>query len=135
MKSGFRVDPSEYYAASKWMSPPFFRSRNAASEARVTSMGSRAVVSIPDAGRLVDAVLERSTGKDSSIHGESHWQRVAATGLALLPETPDLGRRERDTGGALRSGRVRAESGARRDHLRRTKTERSRSTNQSRTRS
>ena len=52
-------------------------------------MGSRAVVSIPDAGRLVDAVLERSTGKDSSIHGESHWQRVAATGLALLPETPE----------------------------------------------
>ncbi len=89
MKSGFRVDLSEYYAASKWMSPPFFRSRNAASEARVTSMGSRAVVSIPDAGRLVDAVLERATGKDSSIHGESHWQRVAATGLALLPETPE----------------------------------------------
>lgn len=45
-------------------------------------------VSIPDAARLVDAVLERSTGKDSSIHGESHWQRVAAAGLALLPETP-----------------------------------------------
>ena len=38
---------------------------------------------------LVAAVLERSTGKDSSIHGESHWQRVAAAGLALLPDTPD----------------------------------------------
>ena len=37
----------------------------------------------------MDAVLERSTGKDSSIHGESHWQRVAMAGLALLPETPD----------------------------------------------
>ena len=37
---------------------------------------------------LVATVLERSTGKDSSIHGESHWQRVAAAGLALLPETP-----------------------------------------------
>ena len=49
-------------------------------------MGSGARVSIPDAGRLVNAVLERSTGKDSSIHGESHWQRVAAAGLALLPE-------------------------------------------------
>ena len=36
----------------------------------------------------MDAVLERSTGKDSPIHGESHWQRVAAAGLALLPETP-----------------------------------------------
>ena len=51
-------------------------------------MGSSSRVSIPDAARLVDAVLERSTGKDSSIHGESHWQRVAAAGLALLPETP-----------------------------------------------
>jgi uncharacterized protein len=45
-------------------------------------------VSIPDAARLVDAVLERSTGKDSFIHGESHWQRVAAAGLTLLPEAP-----------------------------------------------
>ncbi len=52
-------------------------------------MGSGARDSIPDARRLVDAVLQRSTGKDSSIHGESHWQRVAAAGLALLPETPD----------------------------------------------
>ena len=51
-------------------------------------MGSGGSVSIPDAGRLVDAVLERSTGKGSSIHGESHWQRVAAAGLALLPKTP-----------------------------------------------
>ncbi len=45
-------------------------------------------VSIPDVRKLVDAVIERSTGKDSSIHGESHWRRVAAAGLALLPETP-----------------------------------------------
>jgi hypothetical protein len=51
-------------------------------------VGSSSCVSIPDAARLVDAVLERSTGKDSSIHGESHWQRVAAAGLTLLPETP-----------------------------------------------
>ena len=51
-------------------------------------MASGGRVSIPDAGRLVAAVLERSTGKDSSIHGENHWQRVAAAGLALLPETP-----------------------------------------------
>jgi uncharacterized protein len=51
-------------------------------------VGSGARVSIPDAGRLVAAVLERSTGKGSSIHGESHWQRVAAAGLALLPKTP-----------------------------------------------
>jgi uncharacterized protein len=49
---------------------------------------SDARVSIPDAARLVEAVLERSTGKDSSIHGESHWQRVAAAGLTLLPGTP-----------------------------------------------
>ena len=51
-------------------------------------MHSDARVSIPDAARLVDAVLEGSTGKDSFIHGEGHWQRVAATGLVLLPETP-----------------------------------------------
>src|ERR687897_2157668 len=55
---------------------------------RVASVASSARVSIPDAARLVDAVLERSTGKHSSIHGESHWQRVAAAGLALLPKTP-----------------------------------------------
>ena len=52
-------------------------------------MGSGARVSIPDPGRLVAAVLERSTGKDSFLHGEGHWRRVAAAGLALLPETPD----------------------------------------------
>jgi uncharacterized protein len=52
-------------------------------------VGSGALAYIPDAGRLVDAVLERSTGKDSVIHGESHWQRVAAAGLALLPQVPD----------------------------------------------
>ncbi|HEV2741989.1 MAG TPA: hypothetical protein VGV91_02430 [Rubrobacter sp.] len=51
-------------------------------------MGPDARVSIPDAARLVDTVLERSTGKDSFLHGTSHWQRVAAAGLALLPETP-----------------------------------------------
>jgi len=52
-------------------------------------VGSGGRVFIPDAGRLVDAVLYRSTGKDSFILGESHWQRVAAAGLVLLPETPD----------------------------------------------
>jgi uncharacterized protein len=52
-------------------------------------VGSVGRVSIPDPGRLVAAVLERSTGKDSFLHGEGHWRRVAAAGLALLPETPD----------------------------------------------
>ncbi len=51
-------------------------------------MGSGSRVSIPDAASLVAAVLERSTGKDSFLHGEGHWRRVAAAGLALLPETP-----------------------------------------------
>lgn len=51
-------------------------------------MGSDASVWIPDPASVVDAVLERSTGKKSSIHGESHWQRVAAAGLSLLPEMP-----------------------------------------------
>ena len=59
----------------------------------MTSVGSGRHASIPDAERLVAAVLERSTGKHSSIHGESHWQRVAAAGLALvaLRLSPDLG--------------------------------------------
>jgi hypothetical protein len=52
--------------------------RNAASECRMTSVDSGRSGSIPDVARLVAAVLERSTGKGSSIHGESHWQRVAA---------------------------------------------------------
>ena len=52
-------------------------------------MGSGRRVSIPDAGRLVAAVLERSTSKSSYVHGESHWKRVAAAGLKLLPEMPD----------------------------------------------
>ena len=52
-------------------------------------MGSSGPVVIPDVRRLVEAVLERSTGKDSSIHGESHWQRVAAAGLSLFPETTE----------------------------------------------
>ena len=55
----------------------------------MTGAGPGARASIPDAGRLVAAVLERSTGRDSYIHGEDHWQRVAVAGLALLPETPD----------------------------------------------
>jgi uncharacterized protein len=55
---------------------------------RITGVGSSVVISIPDPARLVDAVLARSTGKDSSIHGQSHWRRVAAAGLALLPEPP-----------------------------------------------
>ncbi len=51
-------------------------------------MDSGAHVDIPDAARLIDAVLGRSTGKDSFLHGEDHWRRVAAAGLALLHETP-----------------------------------------------
>lgn len=51
-------------------------------------MSSGAHARIPDAARLMDAVLEKSTGQHSLIHGESHWQRVAAAGLDLLPETP-----------------------------------------------
>ena len=51
-------------------------------------MGPSARVSIPDPAALVDAVLERSTGKNSAIHGQDHWKRVGAAGLALLPETP-----------------------------------------------
>lgn len=43
---------------------------------------------IPDAGALIDAVLRRSTGKGSVVHGVGHWKRVAAAGLVLHPRTP-----------------------------------------------
>jgi uncharacterized protein len=43
----------------------------------------------PDTQWLVDAVLKKSTGKHSRLHGEEHWKRVAAAGLVLLPHTPD----------------------------------------------
>ncbi len=65
------------------------RPRSPASEVWVTSVGSDGRVSIPDPGRLVADVLERSAGKDSSLNGEGHWRRVAAAGLALPPETPE----------------------------------------------
>lgn len=38
---------------------------------------------------LLDAVLSRSTGKGSKIHGPIHWAGVAAAGLTLLDQTPD----------------------------------------------
>lgn len=37
---------------------------------------------------LLDAVLARSTGKHSRIHGPEHWVRVAASGAALVKGTP-----------------------------------------------
>jgi len=55
-----------------------FRRRSPASAPRVTRVGSGVRVPIPDPGSLVAAVLERSAGKDSSLHGEGHWRRVAA---------------------------------------------------------
>ncbi len=51
-------------------------------------MGSDGRTSIPDLEKLVAAVLGRSTGKDYFLHGEDHWRRVAAAGLALLHENP-----------------------------------------------
>ena len=38
---------------------------------------------------LMDAVLSRSTGKGSRIHGPAHWAGVAAAGLTLIDSTPD----------------------------------------------
>ena len=75
-------------AAPRRRGRPSIRLRDPASKPLVTSVGSGARPPIPDPGRLVEAVLERSTGKDSFLHGEDHWRRVAAAGLALLPETP-----------------------------------------------
>ncbi len=44
---------------------------------------------VPDARALVEAVVSRSTGGGSRIHGVRHWRRVASNGLALLAETPE----------------------------------------------
>jgi uncharacterized protein len=87
--SGLRADSPESPATSPRRNELPLQPQNLAPELRVTNVGYGTRVSIPDAGGLVAAVLSRSTGKDSPIHGESHWQRVAAAGLALLPETPD----------------------------------------------
>ncbi len=38
--------------------------------------------------RIVDAVLARSTSKDSAIHGVDHWQRVIEIGRELASHTP-----------------------------------------------
>ena len=89
MLSGLRADSPESPATSQRRNQPPFQPQNLAPELRVTNVGYGARVSIPDAGGLVAAVLSRSTGKDSSIHGETHWQRVAAAGLALLTQVPD----------------------------------------------
>jgi uncharacterized protein len=41
---------------------------------------------IPDLGRLLSAVDERSPLHTSYIHGDQHWRAVAEVGLRLLPE-------------------------------------------------
>lgn len=38
---------------------------------------------------LLDAILSRSTGRGSRIHGHAHWAGVAAAGLTLLDQTPE----------------------------------------------
>jgi uncharacterized protein len=40
---------------------------------------------IPDIGRLICAVHERSPLHGSYIHGDQHWRAVAEVGLRLLP--------------------------------------------------
>jgi hypothetical protein len=46
---------------------------------------------IPDPDVLVRRVAAFSTSSISSIHGEQHWQIVAAFGLILARETPCAG--------------------------------------------
>jgi uncharacterized protein len=43
---------------------------------------------IADLFALVDAVLARSTGKESRLHGEHHWQLVGWVGAELVADTP-----------------------------------------------
>ena len=42
----------------------------------------------PDPDALVRTVSAFSTSSDSSIHGQQHWQTVAAFGLILAQQTP-----------------------------------------------
>lgn len=50
-------------------------------------MNSATRIPIPDTRALIEAVRSRST-TPPGLHGGTHWRRVAATGRALLEETP-----------------------------------------------
>ena len=43
---------------------------------------------VPAFDRLLQAVLNRATHRDSIIHGESHWRAVTYTALELAPRVP-----------------------------------------------
>lgn len=43
---------------------------------------------LPTFARLLEAVLARSTHRDSALHGEAHWRAVAHTALELAPLVP-----------------------------------------------
>ncbi len=43
---------------------------------------------IPDPDELVTAVVAFATNRQSPIHGEQHWQTVAAFGILLAGQTP-----------------------------------------------
>jgi uncharacterized protein len=45
-------------------------------------------MAVPALDPLLQAVRERSTGIDSSIHGERHWRTVATNGLWLAQADP-----------------------------------------------
>jgi hypothetical protein len=45
-------------------------------------------LAIPDPDALVSTVSAFSTSSGSSIHGEQHWQTVAAFGTVLALQTP-----------------------------------------------
>jgi hypothetical protein len=47
---------------------------------------------VTDAPSLLEAVLARSTIKDSGVHGEAHWKRVAVAGARLAEGTPGADR-------------------------------------------
>jgi uncharacterized protein len=51
-------------------------------------LGHNLAMALPALGPLLRAVRERSTGIDSSIHGERHWRAVAANGLWLANADP-----------------------------------------------
>jgi len=45
-------------------------------------------VTIPDAMRLIEAVLAGATHRESMLHGEGHWKCVTWTGLQLARQVP-----------------------------------------------
>ena len=74
-----RIDPGEVVMTGFWAD---VGSLFGAPLAPLSALGGS------NAAALLNEVLARSTGRDSSVHGEEHWRRVAAAGAFLCERTP-----------------------------------------------